>query len=241
MRFRQVRRVRDRYHNSGALTRDITARGVRGSPICPRSLGTSALAENTLVTDSLARRMGWLANWTLGITVIPSTLLETKMAFPVVAGAARFGLPVLLTRGRALAARVFGGTKGVEAVSAAARRTGITGGAQRLLGAMKNNKVMTALVLMELGTEGSELLAQMGAEDREIAEMIERYGFAPDEVKTETKADLAEQAEEMAAITEASNILGGYNQLMALRRALSLGDEHHKLYETLRQMSRVIR
>lgn len=163
--------------------------------------------------------------------------MAIQAAVPVVVGGARM-LPIL-ARARTLIQGVF--SSAPAAVAAASRRTGITGGAQRILGAIRNNKVLTALVLMDLGTEGAELLAEMAANDQEIAEMVSRYGVVNDPVKEDTSANLAEQADEMQVITNAANSVGGLQALHNLRRALSLSEDHYKLYDNLKILSRTVR
>lgn len=154
------------------------------------------------------------------------------MAGLAIAGRA---LPSLMASATALASRVF--SKTPAAVSAASIRTGITGGASRILGAMKNNKVMTALVLLELGQEGADLLNEMAAADAEVREMIERYGVINDPVEKQTRGDLATQVDEMQTITRAAQAVGGLRNLHTLRRALSLSEEHYKLYDELKVIS----
>lgn len=155
------------------------------------------------------------------------------------ATAAKRGLPALLNKGRALAQRIF--TANPAAAAAAARRVGISGAPAKVLEAMKNNKVMTALVALELGTEGYELLQELAAEDAEIAEMISRYGVTNDKVPENANVDLATQIDEMQAITDAANAIGGLTALHALRRALSLDEAHYQLYDQLKLFGRVVR
>lgn len=160
----------------------------------------------------------------------------------VVAGgraiAARAGLPALMAGARTLTARVLGSS--ATAGAAVATRTGIRGGATAVVNAMKNNKVMTALVLTELGTEGYDILSQMAAEDKEIAEMVERYGFTNDPVPDGGVGDLASMADEMECITNAANAIGGLKNLHILRRALGLSESHFKYYDQLKVMASVV-
>jgi len=163
------------------------------------------------------------------------------MALPVVAAAGgalamRAGLPVLLGRAMTLARRLV-----PAQVATVATRTGITGGAGRIFAAMKNNKVMTALVLMELGSEGAELLSEMAASDKEIADMLERYGFTTDPVDAGTRDNLATQVDEMQSITDAANSVGGLRNLHLLRRVLSFSEDHFKLYDQLKVLAGSVR
>lgn len=163
------------------------------------------------------------------------------MAFPIMAaagGAAR--IPALINGARALATRIFAGPNGTAAVTAAARRIGVVGGAQKVLAVMRNNKLMTALVLMELGTEGSEYLSELAANDKEVADMIARYGVENDIVDKSTISDLASQVDEMACITNAANAVGGLDALHNLRRSMKLPEETFKLYDQLRLFRRVV-
>lgn len=161
--------------------------------------------------------------------------------WPVVAAGAAAGaraLPALLTAARTAATGMFSSTPAV--VAKAATRTGIAGGATKVLSAMKNNKLVTALVLMEMGTEGAALLTEMSAADAEIAELIKRYGWAPDPVSTTAMIDLNDQREELAAINDAARACGGLDNLHAIRRALSLTDAHYKLYDQVRSLGRTV-
>lgn len=161
-------------------------------------------------------------------------MIQGALAAAGAAGAR--ALPAIMTSARALASRVFGTS--AATVTAAATRTGVVGGAQKLLGAMSNNKFMTALVLLELGTEGAELLNEMAAQDREVAELVARYGLQVDDVSSGIMSNLAQQREELSLISDAAFAVGGLSNLHKIRAALKLSEDHYKLYDTVRLMSR---
>lgn len=156
------------------------------------------------------------------------------MAYPIIARS----VPTLLSSARSLATKMFSSTPSIA--SKAAIRTGITGGSSRILNAMKNNKVTTALVLLEMGSEGLELLQEMAAQDAEVRDLIDRYGVTNDPVQDDTRGDLSTQVDEMQTITRAARAVGGLRNLHVLRRALALDEAHYKLYDELKVMSSVL-
>lgn len=149
-------------------------------------------------------------------------------------------MPTLLARARTLASNVFTTTPAVA--TAAGKRLGmISAVPAKILAGMKDNKLMSALVLMELGTAGYDLLSEMAQEDKEIADMVARYGVTDDPVPESAPVDAATLRDEMQCITDAANAVGGLTSLHNLRRALGLTADHYKYYDTMRDMSRVIR
>lgn len=146
------------------------------------------------------------------------------------------GAPVIVQSAKNLASRVFAASPAV--VDVVAKRTGITGGARKILDVMSSNKTVAALVLMDLGAEGANLLSELSRRDTEVAELVKRYGFKPDAVDDKTMSGLAIQAEEVEVITEAANALGGLSNLHKLRKAMTLSEDHFKLYDQLRLISR---
>lgn len=155
------------------------------------------------------------------------------------AAAARVGLPVLIGRARTLTQTIF--TRNPGAVAGAARRTGIAAVPGKILDGMKNNKMLTALVLLDIGPEAYDLLHQMAAEDEDVAEMVARYGTTIDKVEDKVIPELATQVDEMRDIAACANDLGGLDVLHRLRRVLRMDEEHFVLYDQLRVMREAIR
>lgn len=155
-----------------------------------------------------------------------------------VAAGGRVALPVLMTGARSLAGRLLPAS--AQSVTRVAQATGVRGGIGKILGAMKDNKLMTAMVLLQLGSEGAEILSAMAAEDREIAEFVSRYGVTNDEVSDDMTGNLATQMDELQCIADAANAMGGLGRLHNLRRALSLSEAHYKLYDQYRTMAQVL-
>lgn len=155
------------------------------------------------------------------------------------AAAARQGLPSLLSRASALAKNVF--TTTPAAAGVAARRTGIAAAPGKILDAMKNNKMITALVLLDLGPEAYDLLTAMAAEDEQVAELVARYGTAIDPVSDSALPDLATQVDEMRLIADTAADLGGLEVLHRLRKALLLEEKHYMLFDQLKVMREAMR
>lgn len=144
--------------------------------------------------------------------------------------------PAIMAAARQSASRLFAASP--QVVDVVAKRTGVAGGVKKILEVMSSNKMVAALVLMDMGVEGAALLTELASADPAIAEMVQRYGWTPDPVKAETKGDIALQAEELNAISEAADVLGGVSNLHKLRRALALTESHYQLYDTVRLLGR---
>lgn len=159
---------------------------------------------------------------------------------PVAAAAAgRVALPVLVRHGVALATNIF--TRNPATVTAAASRTGLAAIPGRILAAMKDNKILTALVLMDLGSEGLDILEQMAAADEDVAQLMARYNTTITPVPESLVADMAGQMEEFDAIRRAANSLGGLNALHNLRYALRLPEQTYQAYDQASLLAQVVR
>lgn len=156
-------------------------------------------------------------------------------------------LPAVITQGGALAARatpvvMTAATNAFRAAAKAspqivdvvAKRTGITGGVDAIVNAMRNNKIMTSLVLMDLGLEGSRLISELVASDSDVANTVTRLGWKPDPVPDKLILELKLQTEEVMSITRAARAMNGLENLLAVRNALRLTDQHYQLYDELR-------
>lgn len=162
-------------------------------------------------------------------------------------------LPVVIAEGGAVAARaapaVMAAATNVfraaakatpEIVDVVAKRTGIRGGVDAIVNAMRNNKVMTSLVMMDLGVEGARIISELSKSDADVAETVSRFGWKPDPVDEKLESNLRLQTEEVAVITRAARAMNGLENLLALRRALQLTDRHYSLYDELRVMSNAL-
>lgn len=152
------------------------------------------------------------------------------------AAAAR-NLPAVMSRATVLVGEVI---KAPAALASVSRRIGVAAVPGKVLRAMGNNKITTALVLLELGDVGYDLLKEMGEADADVAEMISRYGVTNDPVEEGTAANLALQADELRCITDAANSVGGLSALHNLRRALGLDEKHYKLYDTVKSLRNTV-
>lgn len=121
-----------------------------------------------------------------------------------------------------------------QIIDVVAKRTGITGGFDAIVNAMRNNKIMTSLVLMDLGVEGSRLIRELAASDGDVADTVTRLGWKPDPVPDALVAGLQLQTDEVMAITRAARAMNGLENLLAVRAALQLTDRHYELYDELR-------
>jgi hypothetical protein len=127
-----------------------------------------------------------------------------------------------------------------EAVKLAARRLGLDPSKSTvasIVSAAKDNPMTTALLMVETGEMGYDIVRSMAEQSPEIASMAERYGLLSDTVTSATKlSDIGKLKDEFACIREASNIVGGYDRLLTLRRALSMDLGVFTTYETVKAL-----
>lgn len=131
---------------------------------------------------------------------------------------------VVLNGARALIGTMLRNPANASMVSAASKRLGGTQlSAARVIQAAKDNPVSTALVLMELGSQGAEALEALRAENAEVDELIATLGYVPDKVSQSSSVlDITQFSDEFKTIDDAADVVGGISNLLALKRALMI-------------------
>lgn len=120
-------------------------------------------------------------------------------------------------------------------------RIGSAANPQAIIAAAKNNPVTAALVTMELGDMGSKIYDMIVGAHPDVPEKIANAVdtvFRADKVAPGTRASIAQQREELEVISKAARAVGGFEQLLAVRNALLLDDEHYGLYRDLSTLPR---
>lgn len=151
--------------------------------------------------------------------MIPATVLAT--ALPRLAAALGRAGPELL-------AKIAGALKTTPSVPT-------------IIAAIKANPMTSMLVVTELGSladDAYELLKPYlgSAEKPEDKLPATSAGVGSiTAVDTTVVKSLKDQKEEMALITTAARVVGGVQNLLALRRALAMSDGHFELYAALRE------
>jgi hypothetical protein len=105
----------------------------------------------------------------------------------------------------------------------------------------KRNKFTAALIAYELYGPASELVQEMMESDPELAKILESLAFQEDKVDdTNGVNDITKFSEEFETITQAMGSVGGLDNLLTLRNALSLSDSTYALFIQVREMKRYI-
>jgi len=122
-----------------------------------------------------------------------------------------------------------------------AKRIGMSSGvsAKRIADVAKQNKLTAAFVLFEMGTAGASLLADLSAEDSEVARLVEMFDTESDKVsETESVSDLPKFNNEFKWISDAIRVAGSFERLVNLKKALDLDYDTYKLYYAARETGR---
>lgn len=107
-----------------------------------------------------------------------------------------------------------------------------------VLKTIRNNKLTSALVAMEIGETASEVLEWIFDDDPDVKASVEglmRKNDPAPEASTPL-SDLAKYTDEFVAIKSATSLLGGLDNLLALRRAIAMDDGVLELYVQLKGM-----
>lgn len=132
-------------------------------------------------------------------------------------------------------------TKNTDDIARAAARAGLSGrvSASKLAQMVKNNKMTAAFVLYETGSVGADLLAELAAQDAEIAKVVELFGMEPDSVsETESVTELYKFEDEFDIISTAVRQFGSFDRALAVRQAMALDPSVWKLYYQARETGR---
>lgn len=131
-----------------------------------------------------------------------------------------------------------------QVVDVVAKRIGVPTTGGNVLGkvtkAISENKITAALVAWELGDAAHGLLKNAIADDPDIAALAQRYGIVIDDpADIKGYRDIGTQTEEIAMISRASNIVGGYEKLILLRRVLTeMKDSHFDMYDMVKAVAK---
>jgi hypothetical protein len=108
----------------------------------------------------------------------------------------------------------------------------------KLVELAKQNPYTTALIALEMGSAGHEVFKLMDELPPEEREKIKHISPPSDNFLDEDAkiGDLSRYADEMKIIKEASDIIGGTDRLLIVRKALQMDDKLYQLYFELRDM-----
>lgn len=194
--------------------------------------------------QSVEERRRAFSDWSEGVT--PQPVKELFPAFvqkgEVLLGAITVPVRTAMT---AVASRFSTAAKSDPAVvDVVAKRIGVAGPnlAQKVVQAVKDNKLTAALVAYELGDVAVDLYKTLSKDD-DVKAMADRYdlkSFDPS-LSSDSRHALIEQADEMRLIADAARVVGGYDRLLTLRQALfGLDEGHFRTYDAVRTLSRVV-
>jgi hypothetical protein len=127
-----------------------------------------------------------------------------------------------------------------EVLAAIAKRVGMAGKltGERLVSMAKDNKVMTAMVLFEMGEEGAELLGKLADADPEVRHLVSLFGQKNDLPDDSTSVtEIGKYTDEFHAISAAIRQFGSLERFMVVRRALAMPEEIIRLYLQVRDVS----
>lgn len=119
-----------------------------------------------------------------------------------------------------------------------AKRVGTAANPQAIIDAVKNNKLATAYVLYELYGASEETLAALREVDDEVARVVSLFGFQPDEPSPTAIADLSSMSEEFEVISAAIRVMGSFERLLVLKKALTLSDATFMHYRSVKDLGR---
>lgn len=137
--------------------------------------------------------------------------------------------------------------KSPEALARIGTRLGVDGaklGVQGILNAAKNNKLTTAMILYELGTEGADLLADLRINDESVDQLVHVLDQEPvDSVNFAGNSGglngtLGNFTDEFRDLSSAIVHYGSLERFLAVKRALQLDKETIALYIQTRSMGR---
>lgn len=119
-----------------------------------------------------------------------------------------------------------------------AKRVGTQANPQAIINAIKNNKLATAYVLYELYGVTDDILTAMREVDEEVARVVALFGFQPDEPSTTAVADLSTMTEEFEVLSSAIRVVGSFERLLVLKKALTLSDATYVYYRSVKDLGR---
>jgi hypothetical protein len=126
------------------------------------------------------------------------------------------------------------------ALAAIGKRIGVQGAltAEKVLTMAKDNKVMTSLILFEMGKEGAELLQQIRTADPDVDNMIGLFGRTNDVVTDDLQlSNIGQFKDEFEVLSSAIRHHGGLERFMNARRAMAMDESVIRLYLQVREIS----
>jgi len=101
----------------------------------------------------------------------------------------------------------------------------------------RTNKISAAFIAYELYGVGSDIVEEMRRSDPQLSSIIETLAFSADAVDdTSSVTDISKFRDEFQLITDASDNIGGLDELLKIREAIALSDDTYKLYVQMRDM-----
>lgn len=138
-------------------------------------------------------------------------------------------------------ARLIGGLK---ITADAAAKIGMRLGMQsipsvgQVIAAARANPLTAGLIIAEVYGVASQEYNEYLAENENLREQLELFNFKVDEITEFNAANPDVMAEEFGVITRAARQVGGFNELLALKQALALSNDHYALYAKVSNLGR---
>lgn len=138
-------------------------------------------------------------------------------------------------------ARIIGGLK---ITADAAAKIGMRLGMQsipsvgQVIAAARANPLTAGLIIAEVYGVASQEYNDYLAENENLREQLELFNFKVDEITEFNAANPDVMAEEFGVITRAARQVGGFNELLALKQALALSNDHYALYAKVSNLGR---
>lgn len=118
-------------------------------------------------------------------------------------------------------------------LSRIAARIGAAANPAAIMAAVKDNPVTASLVAAELWGAGSDIVKEMAAASPVVAEAVSAIGYRPDSGDASVDDGLSKFDDEFQVLERAADILGGFDNFIALRNALKCDDQVVTLYSNL--------
>lgn len=110
--------------------------------------------------------------------------------------------------------------------------------ASYILEQAKNNKLVSAMVLYELYGMADETLQRLFDADPDLKSAVSLFAAKPDEPDQAMLASNAKMRDEFDMIVDAARLMGSFNRLVTLKKALMLSDATYLAYLDARSTGR---
>lgn len=121
---------------------------------------------------------------------------------------------------------------GAPTLARIAARTGSAANPAAIMASIKGNPAMAVLVAVELWGAGSDIVGEIAKESHDAAQALAAIGYKPD-AGDETSDNISRYEDEFAVLERASDILGGFDNFIAVRNALKCDDVVVTLYRNM--------